>query len=140
MSDNVGVNMLRKMEANREAPRAGSLRVVIGDGWNSCEIREAHRHRSGTPMEMRRARQRGSFRRRRKPACQQDALRMRRSEPGMDTTVNFVKSFDDFMAEGQQFFVRGQGHGWFSVRRSHPSLLYRQNPTPDRKAAAERRT
>ena len=36
---------------------------------------------------------------------------MRGSEPGMDTTVNFGKGFDDFMAEGQQFFVRGQGHG-----------------------------
>src|SRR5712691_10169826 len=121
MSDNVGVNMLRKVEANREPPRAGSLGVVIGNGRNSCEIREAHRHRRRIPMEMRRARQRGSFPRRRKLAGQQDALCMRRSESWMDTTVNFVKGVDDFMAEGQQFFVRGQGHG-MALRSTIPPV------------------
>ena len=36
---------------------------------------------------------------------------MSRSETWMNTTINFVESFDDVMAKGQQFFVCAQGHG-----------------------------
>jgi len=32
MSDDVGVNMLGEMEADRKAARAGTLRVVVGNG------------------------------------------------------------------------------------------------------------
>src|SRR5258705_9578424 len=45
MTDDVGVNMLSEVEANREAARAGTLRIVIGHGRNSRKIREADRHR-----------------------------------------------------------------------------------------------
>jgi hypothetical protein len=41
MTDDVGVNMLAKVEANRKPSRAGTLRVVVGNGRNSCKIREA---------------------------------------------------------------------------------------------------
>jgi hypothetical protein len=32
------------------------------------------------------------------------------SEPGMDTAIDLIKSFDNVMAKGQQFFVPGEGH------------------------------
>jgi acetylglutamate kinase len=44
MTDDVGMNMLAKVEANRKAARAGTLRVVVGDGRNSREVREANSH------------------------------------------------------------------------------------------------
>jgi hypothetical protein len=46
---------------------------------------------------------------RRKHACQQNAFRVSGSEPRMNTAINFVKSVDDVVAEGQQLVVRGQG-------------------------------
>ena len=61
MSDDVGMNMLGKVEANRATARARTLRVVIGNGRNSREVREAHRHRSGIPLDMRRTRERDGF-------------------------------------------------------------------------------
>jgi hypothetical protein len=37
MTDDVGVNMLGKVEANRKASRAGPLRIVIGNGRDSAK-------------------------------------------------------------------------------------------------------
>jgi hypothetical protein len=50
MTDDVGVNMFAEMEANRKAARAGTLRVVIGNGRNSRKIREP---RTATGVEFR---------------------------------------------------------------------------------------
>jgi hypothetical protein len=36
---------------------------------------------------------------------------MRGSDPRMNTTINFVKHLNGFSAQGQEFFVRRQGHG-----------------------------
>src|SRR3974390_1320282 len=36
---------------------------------------------------------------------------MRGSEPRMHTTINFVEHLDGFSAQGQESFVRRQGHG-----------------------------
>jgi hypothetical protein len=38
MPDDVGVDMLGKVEANRKAARAGTLRVVIGNAWYSPKV------------------------------------------------------------------------------------------------------
>jgi hypothetical protein len=62
MSDNIRMNMLGKVEADGTTARAGTLRIVIGNGRNACEVREAHRHGRGTPPDMWRARERGGFR------------------------------------------------------------------------------
>ena len=70
-------------------------------------------------MQMRRSCQRRGFRRC-KCARQQDALGMRGSESRMNTAVQFVEYLDGFPAQGQEFFVRGQGHG--SVLRQRPVL------------------
>jgi hypothetical protein len=61
MTDDVGVNMLGKMEAHRKAARASTLRVVGGDDQDSGKVREADRHRPPTLVQMRRSRQRGGF-------------------------------------------------------------------------------
>src|SRR5580765_6207887 len=55
MSDDVCMNMLVKVEADSASARARTL-IVIGNGWNSREVREAHRHRSRIPPDMRCAR------------------------------------------------------------------------------------
>ena len=52
MTDDVGVNMLAKVEANRKAARAGTLRVVIGNGRDPGKVREADRHRRGIAVQM----------------------------------------------------------------------------------------
>jgi hypothetical protein len=111
MPDDVGVNVLAKVKAHRNAARTGTLRVVVGNGRNSRKIREADRHGSGTAVQMRRPRQRRGFRRRRKRAPQQDTLGMCGSKPGMNTTINFVEHLDRFSAQRQEFFVRRQRHG-----------------------------
>ena len=121
MRDDVGVSVLGQVKANRKAARAGALRVVVGDARNTGEIREADRHRRRSPVDMRRPRQRAGFRRRRKDAGQQDALGMRRSEPGMHATVEFVEFFDDFVAQRQELFIGRQGHG--SVLRVRDRLV-----------------
>ena len=36
---------------------------------------------------------------------------MRRSKPSVNTAISFVESFDDFPAQGQELFIRRQGHG-----------------------------
>src|ERR1035437_2844809 len=111
MSDDVGMNMLGKVETNRATARARTLRVVIGHRRNSREVREAQRYPRGVPLDVWRAGKRGGFSRRRKDACQQDAFRVSGSEPWMNTTVGFVKSLDNVMAKDQQFFVLGEWHG-----------------------------
>jgi len=65
-------------------------------------------------LDMWRARKPGGFRRGGKHAGQQNAFRVSRPEPGMNTSIDLVKSIDDVTAKGQQFFVRSQRHGWFS--------------------------
>src|ERR1700733_6731061 len=62
MSDDIRMNMVGKMEANGATARAGTLRVVIGNGRNSREVRKPHRHRGGIPLDMGRAREGGGFR------------------------------------------------------------------------------
>jgi hypothetical protein len=47
MTDDVGVNMLAKVEAHRKIARARTLRIIVGDNRNSRKIREADHHRSG---------------------------------------------------------------------------------------------
>jgi hypothetical protein len=111
MTDHVGVNMLAEVETNRKPARVGALRVVVGHGRNSRKVREAGRHRRGIPVQMRRPRQRSGFRRRRKRTGQQNALGMRRSEPRMNPAIGFVERLDGFPAQGQEFFIRRQGHG-----------------------------
>src|SRR5215469_5231952 len=105
MTDDVGVNMLGKVKSHRKPARTRTLRVVVGNGRDSGKVREADRHRRGTPVQMWCPRQRGGFRRRRKRASEQDALRMRGSEPGMNTSIGFVERRDGFAAKGQEFFV-----------------------------------
>ena len=58
VGDDVGVNMLGEVEAHRAAARARPLRIVIGNGRNSREVRKAHRHRSGAVVQVWRARAR----------------------------------------------------------------------------------
>src|SRR5438270_7555589 len=58
---------------------------------------------------MRRPRQRSGLRRRHKCARQQDALRMRGSEPRMNTAILFVEHVDDFPAQGQESFHPSSG-------------------------------
>src|SRR6516165_2267992 len=111
MTDDVGVDMLGEMEADRKTAWARALRVVVGNGRNSRKVREAGRHRRGIPVQMRRPRQRSGLRGGRKRALQQDTLRMRGSEPRMNSTIGFVEHRKGFAAERQEFFVRGQGHG-----------------------------
>jgi hypothetical protein len=111
MTDDVGVNMLGEVEANRKATRPGALRVVVGNRRNSRKVREADGHRSEIPLQVRRSRQRSGLRGRRKRARQQDALRMRRSKPRMNTAIDFVEHLNGFAAQGQGFFVGRQGHG-----------------------------
>jgi hypothetical protein len=111
MANDVGVNMLGEVKANRKAARAGTLRVVVGNRRDPRKIREANRDRRGIPVEMRRPRQRRGFRGRRKRASQQYALRMRGSETRMNTTISFVEHCNGFAAERQEFFVGRQGHG-----------------------------
>ena len=111
MTDDVGVDMLGKVKADRKTARARTLRVVVGNARNSRKVRETDRHRSGIPLQMRRPRQRGGFQRRRERASQQDAFGVRRSETGVDTAISFVERFDDFPAQDQEFFIRRQGHG-----------------------------
>ena len=81
MSNDVGMDMLGKVEANCKAAWARTLRVVVGNGRDPRKIREANRHRRGIAVQMRRPRQRCGFRGRRKRTLQQDTLRVRRSEP-----------------------------------------------------------
>jgi hypothetical protein len=135
MTDDVGVNMLAKVEADRKAARARTLRVVVGHRRNSRKVREADRHRRGIPVQMRRARQRNGFRGRRKHASQQDALRMRGSEPRMNTIIGFVEHLNGFPAQGQELLIRRQGHG--SVLRGGLTFYHRRDPAsgysqPDR--------
>ena len=61
MSDDVGVNMLAKVEANRKAARAGTLRVIIGNTRYPREIQK--RTVTGVEfwLQMRRPRQRSSL-------------------------------------------------------------------------------
>ena len=40
MRDDVGMNMLGEMEANRKTARARTLRVVVGNGRNAREVPE----------------------------------------------------------------------------------------------------
>src|SRR5438477_10313647 len=91
MSNDVGVNMLGEVEANRKPARAGPLRVVIGNTRNSREVRKPDGHRSGATLQMRRPRQRSGFGGGRKRAFQQDALRMRGSESRMNPTISPVE-------------------------------------------------
>ena len=56
MANDVGVNMLGEVKANRKAARAGTLRVVVGNRRDPRKIREANRDRRGIPVEMRRPR------------------------------------------------------------------------------------
>jgi hypothetical protein len=126
MTDDVGVNMLAKVEANRKPARAGALRVVVGNGRNSRKVREADRHRRAIPVQMRRARQRSGFRRRRKHASQQDALRMRGPESRMNTTISFVEHLNGFSAQGHELLIRRQGHG--SVLRGGLTFYHRRDP------------
>src|SRR6516162_3665984 len=121
MTDDVGVDMLGEMEADRKTAWARALRVVVGNGWNSRKVREAGRRRRGIPVQMRRPRQRSGLRGGRKRALQQDTLRMRGSKPRMNSTIGFVEHRKGFAAERQEFFVRGQGHG--SVLRAVFDLL-----------------
>jgi hypothetical protein len=120
MCDDVGVDMLGKVKADRDAARSAALRVVVGDRRNSGEIRETDRHRCRSPVQMRRTGQRRPLRRRRKRAGQQDALRMGGSVPGMNAAIGLVEGRDDFPAEGQEPFVCRQGHG-SALRYGAPS-------------------
>src|SRR6516165_10490107 len=132
MTDDVGVDMLGEMEADRKTAWARALRVVVGNGRNSRKVREAGRHRRGIPVQMRRPRQRSGLRGGRKRALQQDTLRMRGSKPRMNSTIGFVEHRKGFAAERQEFFVRGQGHG--SVLRAVFDL------SPPARRAAEMNT
>src|SRR5271157_1924162 len=58
MADDVGVNVFGQMEAYRETPGTG-VRVVVGYRRDAGRIREANRYRSGFPLCMRRAGERG---------------------------------------------------------------------------------
>src|SRR5215469_7811282 len=111
MPDNVDVDMLSKVEANRKAARPGTLRVVVGNAWYSRKVREPDGQWRGIPLQMRRPRQRSRLSRGRKRALQQNALRMRGSEPRMNTAINLVERLDDLPAQRQELFVRRQGHG-----------------------------
>ena len=53
MGNDVGVNVLGKIEANREASRA-RFRMVIGNAGNAGEIGESHLDRGGSALEVRR--------------------------------------------------------------------------------------
>jgi hypothetical protein len=128
MTDDVGVNMLAEVEANRKPARAGALRVVVGNARNSRKVRKADRHWRGISLQMRRPRQRRGFRGRRKHASQQDALRMRGPESRMNTTISFVEHLNGFSAQGQEFFIRGQGHG--SFLRAMTPTFYHQGDSP----------
>ena len=116
MTDVVGVNMLAEVEANRKVPRAGALRVVVGNVRNPRKVREADRHRRGIPVQMRRPCQRSGFRGRGKCPSQQEALGMRGSEPRMNTAISFVKGRYGFSARGQEFFVRRRGMARSSIQ------------------------
>jgi len=62
MTDDVGVDMRPKVEANCKAARGRMLRVIVGNGRDSRSIRETDRHWRGIALEMRRSRQRRGFR------------------------------------------------------------------------------
>ena len=62
MGDDIGMDMLGKVEANGATAGARPLRVVIGDGRDSSEIREAHRHRGGISLNVWRAGKLGGLR------------------------------------------------------------------------------
>jgi hypothetical protein len=55
MTDDVGVNMLSKVEANRKSTRGRTLRVIVGNGRDSPSIRQTDRHRCGVAVHMRRS-------------------------------------------------------------------------------------
>src|SRR5205085_7104429 len=110
MSNDVGVNMLGEVEANRKPARTGPLRVVIGNTRNSREVREPDGHRSGATLQMRRPRQRSGFGGGRKRAFQQDALRMRGSESRMNPTISPVEHLNGFSAQGR--FFRPSSGAW----------------------------
>ncbi|MGH7114154.1 MAG: hypothetical protein ACREE9_06625 [Stellaceae bacterium] len=68
-----------------------------------------------------------------KHAGQQDAFRMSGSESWMNAPINFVESFDNIMAEDQQFFVGRQGHGSVSPFKGFidlPPYLRIARPAP----------
>ena len=62
LTDDVGVNMRPKVEANCKAARGRMLRVIVSNGRDSRSIRETDRHWRGIALEMRRSRQRRGFR------------------------------------------------------------------------------
>src|SRR5579883_1012251 len=96
------------MKSNGKSARIRA-RVVVGNCRKTCRIREPRRYRRRFALDMRCPR---------KPACprawseasaQQNTLRMRRSEAGMNPE-NGIKLLDQLFAESDNSFVPRKRH------------------------------
>jgi hypothetical protein len=74
MSDNVGVDMIGKMEADGDPARAGLCRVVVGDRGDAGGVRIADGHGRGWPVRVRGAGQPGRLGRRAERAHEHKTL------------------------------------------------------------------
>src|ERR1700735_1385308 len=75
MTDNIGMNVLGKIESDRESTRI-RIRIVIRYQRKAGRVRESHSHRRRLTNDVRRLRQRGSLFRRSERASQHGALGM----------------------------------------------------------------
>ncbi len=99
VGDDVGVDMLVEVEADGAAARACVLLIVVGNGWDSGEVGEAHGYRGGGALDVRCAGERDGFLRRCKRAREEDALCVCGSEAWMNAAVRFVECCDDVAAK-----------------------------------------
>ena len=113
MTDNIGMNVLGKIESDRESTRIRIL-IVIRYQRNACRVRESHSHRRRLAHDMRCPRQCGGLGRRRERASQHDAL-------GMGWTKARVQSKDrvellqNLIAKRNKFFIGRKRHNFLLI-------------------------
>src|SRR5580658_6363725 len=106
VTDDVGVNMLREMKPSRHPARA-RVRIVIGDGGNARSVGESNSYRGGTPLHMRRPRERRGSGRRGESSSEKNALGVRRPETWL-RPIEVVESVKNFFGDRR----RSVGFGW----------------------------
>src|SRR5512143_826323 len=92
MSDDVGVDVLRQLEANGHTAWT-RVRVAVRNRWKTGEVREADDDRRGRPRDMRRPCQRGRRDCRRECAGTHDALGVNGPETRVQTE-QVVEAFE----------------------------------------------
>ena len=121
VGDDVGVDMLAEIKADRHATRAGRFGMVVRNFRNAGEIREANDDARRRLCDVRRTSQLGRIRRWRKRAGAHDAFGVDRAEAGMEA--------EDGVERGEQVAnERVAGSFWILRCRCHdcsPSLAAR---------------